>query len=1234
MFDKRLLQLVPEARAFVALAVLCKWVALIAYIVLFVKLGAFLGAVAQGAVSDVAFTQWLVVSIVAVIMRFIASAAGQYAASKAAAKGKAKLRQEVYDKLVRLGPSYKEHLATNQAVSICGEGAEKLEVYLGQYLPQLFFAVLAPFTLFVVVFPMSWLAAVVLLVCVPLIPVSIVAIMRIAKRVMGAYWDSYVDLGSSFLEAVSGLTTLKVFRADERKQDQMAEEAEGFRVATMRLLRVQLNSVTVMDFFTYGGAALGIVIVLAQFLAGGIGLGQALTIMLLAVEFFLPMRILGSFFHTAMGAATVLDQTFELLDTPEPVCGGARIESREVGIECEGLRYSYGDRSGGNALDGLDFSMEPNTFLGITGESGSGKSTLAGILSGTYLGYEGSVRVGGLELRDIAPDSLHAAITYIPASSYVFKGSFRTNLMIGNRDANDYDMWNALGQCHLDDFVLQAGGLDAPVAEGGANLSGGQRQRLAMARALLRDTPIYIFDEVTSNVDADSEREMLVCIQRLALRKTVILISHRLSALAWADDILVLSAGKVVEQGTHGRLAAADGPYARLWSQQERFEQLAARAEKLRASVSRADGEADDADVPSAMAAALEKMPPSIAAATRSIMKGARIRALVEGGEGGMPAGHPSDIPLPESDVAVAVDADPNEDGRIANDEALDGEATDAVDAKLTRSVAGIVSGLMRIYGKLAPLVVRSTVLAVLGFLAAIAMVVAGIAAALGHAGLMPTLPALPAVVIIVACGVLRGFLRYGERLISHDETFQTLAHLRDRVFGHMRTLAPAKLEGRDTGDLISLLTGDIELLEVFYAHTISPVLVAVVVSLAVVVAVGTQSLLLALTVFICFLIVGVALPFMLTKWTSPLGRQLKDRTVRFGSFMYESLAGLPETLQFGCADLRRDELGGRMGALAGNEASMSRRRAVSDALVDALALASYLAVAAVACTLAAVGALSGGSAALCAALVSVSFEPVIAVARLGSSLHQTLASGSRVLDFLEEEPQTPEVVEGVRPTAFTGASVEDVTFSYGEEVILEDIDLDIAPGSVLHVAGPSGAGKSTLCKLLMRFWDAQQGRVSVSGEYVANIQTDALRGLEGYMTQTTHLFGGTIRDNIVLVKPDASDGELSEAVRKASLTSLIERLPEGLDTQLGEVGEGLSEGERQRIGLARVFLYDAPFLLLDEPTSNLDSLNEAAVLDALDAERAGKTMVVVSHRMSAAALADATYVVDQGRLS
>lgn len=538
--------------------------------------------------------------------------------------------------------------------------------------------------------------------------------------------------------------------------------------------------------------------------------------------------------------------------------------------------------------------------------------------------------------------------------------------------------------------------------------------------------------------------------------------------------------------------------------------------------------------------------------------------------------------------------------------------------------------GLVR---PLAPWMALAVVLGVLGFGAAIFLTVFGVYALVDLAGFPQTVGYGAALALVAVCGVARGPLRYGEQLCNHYLAFKLLALVRDRVFAALRRLAPAKLEGRDKGDLVSLVTGDIELLEVLYAHTLSPAIIAFVVSAGMTAFVATISPALGLLALASYLLVGVAVPYASSKASGMGGRELREGLGGMNAFVLDSLRGLRETLQFGRAAERSRELDERMDELARAEARLKGRGALAMSLTNGLVLALDVAMVLASGALCLSGAIAPDGALVATAALMSSFGPVIAVANLGSTLQQTLASGGRVLELLDERPQTEEVDDGVDLGTFSGAAVRRVDFSYGGHPVLDDVSLRIEPGSVVHLAGRSGSGKSTLCKLLMRFWDATRGVVEVSGTDVRRANTASLRETQGYMTQETHLFAGTIGENILLAKPSASPEELAEACRKAALSGLIERLPRGLDTPVGELGETLSGGERQRIGLARVFLHDAPFVLLDEPTSNLDSLNEAAVLRALSEGRGDKTVVLVSHRASTAAIADVEYTVDRGRL-
>ena len=534
----------PGAVKFIVVDVAFQWVALACNIALFMVIGLFLQATLEGAADTGMAIGVLGASAAAIVVRMVCQTAAQRMGRKAASCAKCSIRQQVYDKLAALGPAYSETVATAVAVQVSVEGTEQLESYFGQYLPQLFYALLAPLTLFVALAPLSLPAAVALLVCVPLIPASIVCVQKIARRTMRNYWGSYTDLGSMFLEAIQGLTTLKIYSADARKHEEMNGAAESFRKATMRLLTMQLNSITVMDLFAFGGAAVGMIAVLWQFSCGAATFAAAFSIVFLSSEFFIPMRTLGSFFHTAMGGMAAAEKMYAILDEPLPVDGAREVDPRDARVKCCGVGYSYDGKR--QVLEGVDFSAPRGSFIGVTGESGSGKSTLAGILSGANARYAGEASIGGIDLRDISAESLRKTVTTVPFSSYVFKGTLRANLLLAKPDASDDELWGALAKCRLAGFVRESGGLDMEIAAEGANLSGGQRQRLAFARALLHDSPIYIFDEATSNIDAESEAAIISAARELAGSHTVIMISHRLSAIEHADEIYVLEQGKLV----------------------------------------------------------------------------------------------------------------------------------------------------------------------------------------------------------------------------------------------------------------------------------------------------------------------------------------------------------------------------------------------------------------------------------------------------------------------------------------------------------------------------------------------------------------------------------------------------------------------------------------------------------------------------------------------------------------
>lgn len=570
MIDKRLIGTVRESKKYVAGNVALQWCSLAANIVLMTGIASLLTSLLTGGADIGRLAMTGAVAALCLGVRFACALGASrmgYLSSKAVKKT---LRERIFSKLLKLGVSYQESVKTSEVIQVSVEGVDQLETYFGAYLPQFFYAMLAPLTLFIYLSFVNIPSAVVLLVCVPLIPVAIAAVQTWAKKLLSKYWGQYTALGDTFLENLQGLTTLKIYQADAFKHEEMNAEAEKFRKITMKVLTMQLNSITIMDLIAYGGAALGVILAATQYRAGHVTLTGCLLIMLLAADFFLPMRQLGSFFHIAMNGMAASDKIFRLLDLPEPE--GKRLPCPHGDIVCKGLSYSYEEER--EILHGIDLAFPAGSFTAIVGESGCGKSTVAAILLGRNQGYGGSVTIGGKELRDIDEAGLMREITYVGHQSYLFKGAVRDNLRMGRPDADDAAMWAALEQVHLADFLRGEQGLDTRLTEKGGNLSGGQCQRLALARALLHDSPVYIFDEATSNIDVESENDMMDRIHALARKKTVILISHRLANVTDAGRIDVMEHGRVVEIGRHEELLKKHGAYAKLWNAQQALENL------------------------------------------------------------------------------------------------------------------------------------------------------------------------------------------------------------------------------------------------------------------------------------------------------------------------------------------------------------------------------------------------------------------------------------------------------------------------------------------------------------------------------------------------------------------------------------------------------------------------------------------------------------------------------------
>lgn len=572
MFHKRLLREFKDNRKMIAGMVVAQWVMLVANVVLMLRTADFITAIYYGRNTQSRMIKLLAVLLAVILVRGIASYYNSRLSFETSKCLKERLRVLIYEKLMKLGSTYRENRKTSETVQISTEGVEQLEIYFGKYMPQFFYSMLAPLTLFVIVGTMSLKVAVVLLICVPLIPVSIVLVQKFARKMLAKYWGTYTELGDSFLECLQGLTTLKIYQADESYARKMDEESEKFRKVTMRVLIMQLNSISIMDLVAYGGAGIGMILSVLELQNGKISLAQCFFMIMISAEFFLPLRLLGSFFHIAMNGNAAADKIFRLLDEEEPFSGQVK-DSADVTdstITFQQVFFAYDKET--PVLKGITLSAGQG-LTALVGESGCGKSTVTSLIMGSLTPRQGEIKIGNLMVADIDAKAMNRKITRIRHDSYLFAGTVKENLLMGKPDAAEKELWEALRQVRLSDFVKENGGLAMELSEKASNLSGGQKQRLALARALLHDTDIYIFDEATSNVDVESENDIMQVVKKLAARKTVILISHRLANCVWAKQIYVMKDGEIVESGTHEKLYAGNGPYHELFARQKMLEQ-------------------------------------------------------------------------------------------------------------------------------------------------------------------------------------------------------------------------------------------------------------------------------------------------------------------------------------------------------------------------------------------------------------------------------------------------------------------------------------------------------------------------------------------------------------------------------------------------------------------------------------------------------------------------------------
>ena len=1394
MFDKRLFSLAPGVGRLVAAKVLCQWVGLLANVVFVVTVVVMLspalavvesafdpmfsmgdsGLISRlfigfgyGGFSAETYVGCVLAIVVCAVLRFLMMRAAAYFGAEAAERVKLALREQLFNKILAIGPSYSQHISTADVVQSAGEGIEQIQSFFELFLPQLFYAILAPVTLFFIVAPINMPTAVTLLVCAPLIVLIVGMVAMRAARVFKKYWGKYTDMGSVFLDNVQGLETLKTFDADAHAAKKMGEQAEQFRVMTMNVLQIQLRSLTAMDVVAYGGAAAGVGVSIWQYASGAaLPLAGVLLIVLLSADFFIPLRQLGSFFHVAMNGMTSTKRIFALLDTPIPAHGmqempefGASDNGVDVCFDDVSFRYvdvntdaaaavsvaadtavtadmetgktgQIGGKSGvvgagktgmskdddGSvvALHGVSFTARRGQVTAIVGPSGSGKSTAVELLSGNLSGYEGcmwlqSGNTGNnstqrYQINDLSIESLTREIAIVAAQSHLFAGTLRDNLLMAKPDATESELWQALEAAHISDFVrAQSQELDLAIEQGASNLSGGQKQRIAIARALLRESAVYIFDEATSSVDVESETLILQTIRALADRgKTVIMVTHRMANAADADHVVVFEHGRVSEQGTHAELMRANGTYAKLFHAQQTVENIGLRNNATHStSASHALKASDSAETVTQRAEMGLQVSDSAETDKQLTKNTAQLSDSPE-----------SVTQRAETTSRMSDSAETDAQGAKTGVRMSDSTESDAK----TMPTSRLIARLLKEVGPQRKYMIVACVCGTLGHLAATFLPVFGIAAAFAAVGSPVWNLSVPAALAAMAvCALIRGGMRYAEQFMNHNVAFRLLALFRAKAFAALRRLAPAKLAGKGKGDLIALVTTDVELLEIFFAHTISPVVIAIVTTVVYALALLTLSPPLAATLIIAHLIIGVILPKLFASAVRGIGPELRKESSALDDEMLDDMRGIGEIIRFGQGDARLASIQRCTRSLWVKCVRLSVKNgdfAGFGAVLVMLftAIAAFLAM--TLCTAVStaadmseglmwMGSVGSNAPALVAAfvLLASSFGPTLALSALPANLTQTFASARRLFALMDEAPAVVE--QGSERPEYQGMTMRDVTFGYGSgarisgertpngrsehatgmsparpaeaqssgeqgagiasQPVLDHVSLDVSRQGILGIQGPSGRGKSTMLKLLMRYWDPDSGTISLSDVPLPQVDAGWRRRVQTMMGQETYLFDGTIRENLAIAcndadfsdsgsnsgsnfcsnsssnaggdSADSSDSDLAhdipdsvlrEALAKASALELVDALPNGLDTQVGELGGRLSEGEKQRIGLARMFLRDADLVLFDEPTSRLDAYNESVILGSINdlAER-GSAVVLVSHRDSTMRIAD-----------